>query len=254
LDAYGNVMPCVGITIPAGNIREKPLKKIIGESLMFEDLRKYKGRIKGPCGECGQAEECYGCRGAAYQLTGDYLASDPLCWHNKDHLEEIIRLPTDAAPFAPQELPMLLVDRLVSVGDGEAVAETTVRAGMPFVDRAGRLDNAAYLEMMAQTVAVYHGFQSHGKTRVAPCGMLLGTRDLHIHGEARAGDLLRIHIRHTTSFGAYSVLDGTITRDGETLASGELKVWENLPEPQPTENPRANPALPAMQDARENSG
>lgn len=233
VDAYGNVMPCVGITIPAGNIRERSLQSILADSIMFGHLRDYKGRIKGPCAECAQADECYGCRGAAYQLTGDYLASDPLCWHNKQRLDEIVHLPTAAAPFAPQEVPMLLVDTLVSVGDGEAVAETTVRAGTPFVDRMGRLDNAAYLEMMAQTVAVYHGFQNHGRTHTAPCGMLLGTRDLNIRGEARVGDVLRIHIRHATSFGAYSVLTGVITLNGEPLASGELKVWEKTPEPQP---------------------
>ncbi len=146
---------------------------------------------------------------------------------------------------------MLLVDQLVSVGDGEAVAETTVRADMPFVDRAGRLDSAAYLEIMAQTVAVYHGFQCHGKTHAAPCGMLLGTRDLHIHGEARVGDLLRIEIRHSTSFGAYSVLAGTITRNGETLAAGELKVWEKAQEPQVAEDLRRRPAETAKEDARE---
>jgi len=233
VDAYGNVMPCVGITIPAGNLRGHRLRNILAGSVMFEDLRNFKGRIKGPCAVCGQSDECYGCRGAAFQLTGDYLASDPLCWHNKDRLDEIIRLPCSAAAFAPQELPMLLVDRLVSVGDGEAVAEATVRPDMPFVDREGRLDNVAHLEMMAQTVAVYHGFQCHGRTPAAPCGMLLGARDFAIHGEARVGDLLRIEIRHTTSFGAYSVLSGTITRNGETLAAGELKVWEKTAGPEP---------------------
>lgn len=35
--------------------------------------------IKGPCNSCDMTDGCYGCRGAAYQLTGDYLASDPLC-------------------------------------------------------------------------------------------------------------------------------------------------------------------------------
>ncbi|MEI6072412.1 MAG: radical SAM protein [Verrucomicrobiae bacterium] len=251
VDAYGNVMPCVGITIPAGNLRERPLQEILSGSLMFEDLRNFKGRIKGPCSECGQAGECYGCRGAAYQLTGDYLASDPLCWHNKHRLEEIVRLPAAAAPFAPQEIPMLLVDQLISVGDGEAVAETTVRADMLFVDRTGHLDNAAYLEMMAQTVAVYHGFQHSGQTHDAPCGMLLGTRDLDVRGEARTGDVLRIRIRHTTSFGAYSVLSGTITRGGETLAAGELKVWEKTPELQPSDHPRAKVAETAKEVARE---
>jgi radical SAM protein with 4Fe4S-binding SPASM domain len=251
VDAYGNVMPCVGITIPAGNIRERPLKTIIGESRMFEDLRNFKGRIKGPCSVCGQADECYGCRGAAYQLTGDYLASDPLCWRNKHRLDEIIRLPSSAAPFAPQALPMLLIDQLVSVGDGDAVTETTVRADMPFVNGAGSLDNAAYLEILAQTVAVFHGFRCHGKSRVAPCGMLLGTRNLHIHGEARVGDLLRIQIRHSTSFGAYSVLTGVITRSGQKLADGELKVWERPSEVHPSGDPRAKSTQTTMAVSRE---
>ena len=103
MDAYGNVLPCVGITVPAGNIRERPLKTILGESPMFEDLRNYKGRIKGPCSTCTQADECYGCRGAAYQLTGDYLASDPLCWHNKHRVAEILRPPAGTAKGEPRE-------------------------------------------------------------------------------------------------------------------------------------------------------
>jgi radical SAM protein with 4Fe4S-binding SPASM domain len=226
VDAYGNVMPCVGITIPAGNIRDRSLKSILADSLMFDHLRTYKGRIKGPCAECVQAPECYGCRGAAFQLTGDYLASDPLCWQNKHRLDEIIHLPADAAPFAPQDLPMLLVDTLVTVGDGDAVAETTVRPGTPFVDASDRLDNAAYLEMMAQTVAIYHGFQRHGLVSSAPCGMLLSARDLNLRGEARVGDLLHIQIHHETSFGPYRVLSGSISRDGILLAGGEIKVWE----------------------------
>lgn len=37
---------------------------------------------KGPCQSCEPAEGCYGCHGAAFQMTGDYLASDPMCWRN----------------------------------------------------------------------------------------------------------------------------------------------------------------------------
>jgi radical SAM protein with 4Fe4S-binding SPASM domain len=226
VNAYGDVMPCVGITIPAGNIRERPLRDIIAESVMFDDLRHFQDRIKGPCAECDLSVECYGCRGAAYQLTGDYLASDPLCWHNKNRLDEIIHLPAEAVRFAPQQHPMLLLDTLVSVGDGEAVAETRVSAEGPFVDSTGILDSAAYLEMLAQTVAVLHGFKTHGRSGGAACGMLLGAKNLRVQGVARVGDLLTMRIRHSASFGEYSILTGSVTRDGEILATGELKVWE----------------------------
>ena len=75
-------MPCVGINVPLGNIREQRLADIVGQSQIIKDLKNHRQTIKGPCRECDKAEQCYGCRGAAFQMTGDYLASDPLCWHN----------------------------------------------------------------------------------------------------------------------------------------------------------------------------
>lgn len=78
--ASGEVMPCVGVTIPIGNIRGEKLAHILKTSEVVNNLKNYRQMIKGECRSCEKAEECYGCRGAAYQLTGDYLASDPTCW------------------------------------------------------------------------------------------------------------------------------------------------------------------------------
>jgi radical SAM protein with 4Fe4S-binding SPASM domain len=65
-----------------GNIREHKLADIIKGSEVINNLKNYRQMIKGECRDCDKAEECYGCRGAAFQLTGDYLASDPTCWRN----------------------------------------------------------------------------------------------------------------------------------------------------------------------------
>lgn len=78
--ATGEVMPCVGVTIPLDNIRSNRLADILKNSEVINNLKNYRMTIKGPCRVCEKAAECYGCRGAAYQLTGDYLASDPTCW------------------------------------------------------------------------------------------------------------------------------------------------------------------------------
>lgn len=80
--ARGDVMPCVGVTIPLDNIRRRPLADILQSSEVIANLKNYRKTIKGPCRTCEKSSECYGCRGAAYQLTGDYLASDPTCWRN----------------------------------------------------------------------------------------------------------------------------------------------------------------------------
>ena len=80
--ATGDVMPCVGVTIVLDNIRRHKLANILQNSEIVNNLKNYRQMIKGECRSCEKAEECYGCRGAAYQLTGDYLASDPTCWRN----------------------------------------------------------------------------------------------------------------------------------------------------------------------------
>ena len=82
--ATGDVMPCVGVTIPLDNIRQTPLADILKNSEIIKNLKNYRQMIKGECHSCNKAAECYGCRGAAYQLTGDYLASDPTCWRNTE--------------------------------------------------------------------------------------------------------------------------------------------------------------------------
>jgi len=82
--ATGDVMPCVGVTIPLDNVRHSKLGDILKNSQVVKDLKNFRETIKGECRECDKAHECYGCRGAAYQLTGDYLASDPTCWRNQE--------------------------------------------------------------------------------------------------------------------------------------------------------------------------
>lgn len=78
--ANGEVQPCPGVSVPAGNIRENTLAEILQQSKPIQELRNIRKMIKGRCGECQFGEYCYGCRGHAYQVTGDYLAEDPLCW------------------------------------------------------------------------------------------------------------------------------------------------------------------------------
>lgn len=80
MTATGDVMPCVGVTIALGNIRHDRLATILKNSEIINDLKNYRKMIKGACKSCEKADSCYGCRGAAYQLTGDYLAADPTCW------------------------------------------------------------------------------------------------------------------------------------------------------------------------------
>lgn len=76
----GDVQPCPGVSVSVGNIRKESLKQILSSSPVIADLRNIRQNIRGKCGKCSFSATCYGCRGHAYQSTGDYLAEDPLCW------------------------------------------------------------------------------------------------------------------------------------------------------------------------------
>ncbi len=80
VNSRGFVQPCTGVDMLVGNIREKSLAAILSGSPVIDDLRNIYDRIEGDCRQCDHRYECYGCRGNAYQTTGNYLASDPSCW------------------------------------------------------------------------------------------------------------------------------------------------------------------------------
>jgi radical SAM protein with 4Fe4S-binding SPASM domain len=225
VNSKGFVMPCVGVTIPVGNIREKKLKDIIADSEVIQKLRHYKENIKGPCGQCEKAEECYGCRGAAYNLTGDYLGSDPLCWKNLDKADEIIKLPTSVKGIIPHENSMLLIDSLTYVGERKAKTTVEITAENIFVNSNGVLDSVVFPEMAAQSLAAMQGFIDMASGRVLE-GFLLGIKKFKVYKEVRVGDLLEITVFKTTQFGEFGLVDFDVYCDNSLVAEGEIKVWQ----------------------------
>jgi radical SAM protein with 4Fe4S-binding SPASM domain len=223
--SQGDVMPCVGVNIPIGNIRERKLYDIIKDSEVLEDLTDHLHTIKGPCRSCEKADMCYGCRGAAYQLTGDYLASDPLCWRNANRQDEIARLPFAAAEIIPQKPPMRVIDALLAVGDRSGEVSVTVSDEMPFVGEDGILVETAYLEMMAQSIAAVNGFKQLGGSGSSLEGYLVGAQKLEILGTARAGEELKISVRKEARYSRFAIVTGTVSREDQVLARGEIKIW-----------------------------
>jgi radical SAM protein with 4Fe4S-binding SPASM domain len=223
----GNVQPCVGITIPIGNLREKKLADILKDSEVVADLKNYKTMIKGPCGDCNNLAECYGCRGAAYQLTGDYLASDPLCWKNIDKAHDIMHLPVNASLLVPHKPPMLLIERLLEMKERSSVSEMTVRPDMIFVGDGDKLDDATYPEILSQAIAAQEGFRKLGCRETQPEGYMLGLKNLEILGSAQVGDQLLISVRKTAKYGDFGIIQGEVRRGDEVIARGEVKVWQS---------------------------
>lgn len=77
ISSEGNVYPCGYLPVKAGSAIKTPLIEIWRNSSVFKKLRR--GEFKGDCFLCSYKNICGGCRARAYSITGDYMASDPLC-------------------------------------------------------------------------------------------------------------------------------------------------------------------------------
>jgi radical SAM protein with 4Fe4S-binding SPASM domain len=75
----GDVIPCMLLQAKLGNTRDESIVRIWGESPILAKLRS-RLLLQGECGTCSHRENCAGCRGRAYEETGNMLASDPGCW------------------------------------------------------------------------------------------------------------------------------------------------------------------------------
>ncbi|GGJ95392.1 radical SAM protein [Lentibacillus kapialis] len=88
----GDVYPSGLLPIKAGNVRQSPLPVIYRESEVFKNLRD-PDQYKGKCGVCEFRHVCGGSRSRAYNVTGDYMESDPYCvyipkaWREKHRRE-----------------------------------------------------------------------------------------------------------------------------------------------------------------------
>jgi len=75
----GEVNPCMLLQVKLGNVREQSIIAIWENSPVLAQLRR-RELLKGECGECSYKITCSGCRGRAYEETGDMMAADPGCW------------------------------------------------------------------------------------------------------------------------------------------------------------------------------
>lgn len=84
----GEVNPCMLLQVNLGNAKEQSIVSIWENSAVLAQLRQ-RELLKGECGVCSYQTTCSGCRGRAYEETGDMMATDPGCWLTT-------RIPTDA--------------------------------------------------------------------------------------------------------------------------------------------------------------
>ena len=130
------------------------------------------------------------------------------------------------ASLVPHAAPMLLLDRL-----GEATATTArceVRVGATlalFLREDGALPGWVGIELMAQTVAAWSGYQGHQRQEEPQIGLLLGARKYQCHlARLPAGSLLTIDCEQLLQDGALASFQCYLRCDGELVAEARLST------------------------------
>ena len=86
ISPYGDVQPCIEITMICGSLREKPFKDIWENSAAMLAVRSIKVKDLRKCLDCPGPDYCQRCMGQAYAEHGDMLyPSEELCRHVKTH-------------------------------------------------------------------------------------------------------------------------------------------------------------------------
>jgi len=79
VSSTGVLQPCGFLQIPCGNVRDRGFCAAWEESDTLRALRDITS-LKGKCGACSHKEICGGCRARAYEVIGDLMQKDPICW------------------------------------------------------------------------------------------------------------------------------------------------------------------------------
>lgn len=134
--------------------------------------------------------------------------------------------PMEPDSVMPHASPMILIDQ-IDACDAESIsASMTVRDDSPFVEN-GRVPSYIAVEYMAQTIAAYSGIDGRQKDEPVRIGFLLGTRKMTLNVPSfQVGDQLSLHGTVLYNDDGMASFDCTTTRDGETMASAIINVYQ----------------------------
>lgn len=138
----------------------------------------------------------------------------------------------DIADLVPHQVPMLLVDTLISVDTKSIHAQVTIKANELFFNSETQsVPGYVGIEYMAQTVAAWSGFQAWLQNQPPSVGFLLGSRRYHTEcSEFSLNKTLDIHAEKIMENNGMAVFQCRITSKDVELATAQLNAFVPSPE------------------------
>ena len=139
-----------------------------------------------------------------------------------------MELPLDAEMLIPHRKPMRLIDRLNAYDGKSGSASARFAADCPFViDRKGRIERLALLELIAQTYAASKGYEDLVDDIDVSQGYLVGISNAVCYSDAYAGQDLLIKVESEEAFDKFHLAAGEVWHDDTLLMKAKMKIWIN---------------------------
>jgi predicted hotdog family 3-hydroxylacyl-ACP dehydratase len=133
----------------------------------------------------------------------------------------------DIETLIPHRDPMRLIDRVIEIENGAIVTQASVPTSGPFLTPGADPPGYMVIEMMAQTVGAWNGWQRLQQGQEPQIGYLLGTRRFRCdRATLTPGATVRIDARPVFSDGEMACFACTAREaDGLPFAEARLNVF-----------------------------
>lgn len=123
----------------------------------------------------------------------------------------------------PQKFPFVMVDKLLSFSENEVVAGLTVSEDNIFFN-AGKFQESGLIEHMAQSVALFTGYQFYLKNEPAPTGYIGSIKSITIVELPVLGDKIETTVNVLQEFMGVTLVDIVSKVNDTEIVRGQMKT------------------------------
>lgn len=123
----------------------------------------------------------------------------------------------------PQKEPFVMVDKLFAFGENTLTSGLTIDTNNIFVEN-GRFNESGIVEHMAQSVALYTGYQFYLNKQSAPEGYIGSVKDVEILELPLPGEDLVTEVNVIQEFMGVTLVDIVTRCNTIKIASGQIKT------------------------------
>lgn len=123
----------------------------------------------------------------------------------------------------PQKFPFVMVDKLLSYSETEIIAGFTVPSHNIFVDNLA-MQESGLIEHMAQSVALYTGYQFYLKQEAAPTGYIGAIKSIEVFRLPKVGENIETTVSIIQEFMGVTLVEISSKICDEVIAVGEMKT------------------------------